>query len=223
MRPILTMVVAAIWFMALGCSPEYPRCGERGEDGGSGGSTEHGPEAPREPETDPPVVTEPWPSGGELAEGEGYRRSSNGDVCICSTEEPGCSVTEPGEPIVGVAGDNVCTVGVEADPDCPTQYSYTDDADAQTPSICGEVYWCCYRINCSGVLNFKLNDVMICPAQYKAQETRKSAFDIWNTLYVIPAAKKLDDESASAPCWVAESNCRAKAGAVECRNYPLEN
>jgi hypothetical protein len=179
-------VELVIWLLVImiviGCSPDYPPCGTHAADEG-GGQTEQGPEGPREPDTDPPGTPEPWPSGGELADGEGYRRMSNGEVCSCDLSSPGCSREEPS---ATGAADGVCDVrAVEGDPDCGPQWSYGQgDADEQTPSICGEVFWCCYLLvafDTGGkvVKEASMSNVMVCPAQYKMPETRASAWKIF--------------------------------------------
>jgi hypothetical protein len=130
------------WCLAVavvsGCSPDYPECGAHAADEG-GAQTEQGPEGPHTPETDPPAVPEPWPGGEGLAEGDGYRRTSSGEVCTCSLAEPGCSAEEPGAG-VSVSGDGVCDVRApEGDADCGASWTYKDldnDTDGLYPFRC---------------------------------------------------------------------------------------
>ena len=211
---------------ASGCAPEFPSCPVEQTEGEylppEGGETE-GPGS-----EDPPVQEPSWPSGDGLANDERYKRLGDGQICRCNMgADELCSRTEP----VVKTSDASCDLrNPEGDPDCAgwatpdgvcdlANPADVDCAQPSSPSICGEVFWCCYAVECVGYATRRITDFPICPSAYGHMGTRYMAFAIWSTstrLYL----KKYKNDYGTKACYVIENNCRAKAGAGKCGNYP---
>lgn len=217
-------------FASIGCSAEYPSCPvETTEDDTP---SEQGPEPGHDPAPGPDDPTTPtWPSGDGLADSEGYRRLGGGQICRCDlAEDPLCSRTEP----TVRTSDAVCNVKEPEDPDCLggglpdglCDFRNPGDPDCaieQSPSLCGETFWCCYVIECVGHATKRIGDIPICPLQQGGKmSTRYIAYIIWRDTWVKLDRRALRKEYGTKACYVLELNCREKGGATTCGNYPAD-
>jgi hypothetical protein len=221
---MLSLLIASI-----GCSAEYPSCPvETTEDGTQ---TEQGPEPSHDPAPGPEDPTTPtWPSGDGLADSEGYQRLGDGQICrcdlsdpLCSREEPTvrtsdavCNVKEPEDPDCrsGGVADGLCAFRVDGDPDC---------GEPQTPSICGNLYWCCLSVRCGEKdkpfwYQRDTKNIPICPKRAKQPDTRAGAWAEWqkHLKYVM---KDLHG-SYGHNCWFQAASCYDEPNDLYCHNYP---
>lgn len=217
----------------VGCSPEYPSCPVATEQDSEylppEGGEHDGPGTQDPGSGDPGWPT--WPSGDGLADDEGYKRLGDGQVCrcdmsdpLCSREEPkvvssdaDCNVKEPNDPDCIPQRDSVCINHDPLDPDCQQH-----QPQPQTPSICGEVYWCCYVIECIEHATETAKDVMLCPKHYGWANTRYNALHLWVQNYVRPERVSMRKKHGTKACYILGANCREEPGAATCGFYPAD-
>jgi hypothetical protein len=102
----------------------------------------------------------------------------------------------------------------------------SSEAEPQSWQFCGDVYSCCYVIQCfdedakEHVERF--DDMDICPSHYgySNMQTRYIAFHIWQTLWIPKVMTSMRSKYKTKACYVNEKNCRDQAGAPVCGNYP---
>jgi hypothetical protein len=203
--------MVALAVLVFGCGETYPSC----PVDVSGSSGEYVPPAPDpEPNPDPPVPPgEPGPFGADAE--EGYRRLGDGQVCRCQLGSLMCSAEEP----TTSEGDK----GSEGKEGNGIDFR---DADQQTPSICGNVYWCCMSLRCVNEDGTKYidkvdaMDVHICSKSYGQPDTKDGAYAAWQVR--TNAELKVLQVKHGNVCAIYASSCYEDPHKpMACGNYPF--
>jgi hypothetical protein len=145
----------------------------------------------------------------------GYSRNESGEVCACDareTEYLGC-VPEPPPPLP--SGDYpVC--GSDEDPGYGL-CDWNNGTLPETPTICGNVYWCCFSIRCEDGHKLDTYDHHIYAKLYGQDNTREGAWRAWQP-YIKAGLKESKQEHGV--CWIREASCYDEPTNKLCGNYP---
>lgn len=200
------------WILLLaGCASDDLPCSPGGEG-----------LPPGEPVPEPvPGPTVP-PDPGDFADPEaphGYARV-NGEVCVCDArdaERLGCTADRP--PDNAPANTGPCDPDVY-DPNSTINCgpAVSEEPEPQTPTICGELFWCCLRIRCENGATMHAADVPLCPKDRGYDSTRAGAWQAWqvHVKFELKALKIKNDCS----CWIQEASCYHEPTGGVCFNYP---
>jgi hypothetical protein len=90
--------------------------------------------------------------------------------------------------------------------------------DQQTPTICGNLYFCCLQIRCENGTKFNAPESPICPKQRGYDNTRSGAWTAWQ-VHVKVTLKEF--KAKNGVCWIQAASCYdSPVPPGVCGNYP---
>ena len=191
-----------------GCEEDYPPCSPFDEGVGGGGSdaVQAASGIAAVAAVAGAVSTGAYGAGSD-GDIYGYSRNPSGEVCECDAQDMGC-VREPPPPMPVCGSDEDPGYGL-----CDWNHGTLPE----TPTICGNVYWCCFSIRCEDGHKWDSYDNHICPKQRGQDDSRAGAWTAWR---VHVKAELAEAKKNHGVCWIREASCYDEPPGKTCGNYP---